>query len=144
LSFQFLQSNNITYTQSATNNGPTSITIGGTTTVTFTDTIPANTTLAAAFAAPAGWTCNNILVGGTGTFTCTLNSGQSFNSGASVNFPLVVKVNAATAPGTTITNAPHISSTVSDPNAANNHSYRQHYRRLSNTGFCQHRQDRFA
>jgi uncharacterized repeat protein (TIGR01451 family) len=112
--------NNITYTQSITNNGPTAITISGSTTVTFTDTIPANTTLGAAFTAPAGWTCNTIAVGGTGTFTCTLNSGQTLAVGAVVNFPLVVKVNAGTASGTTITNSPNISSSVSDPNTANN------------------------
>jgi uncharacterized repeat protein (TIGR01451 family) len=112
--------NNITYTQSITNNGPTAITISGSTTVTFTDTIPANTTLAAAFTAPAGWTCNTIPVGGTGTITCTLNSGQTLAVGAIVNFPLVVKVNAGVASGTTITNSPNISSSVSDPNTANN------------------------
>ncbi len=112
--------NNITYTQSVTNNGPSSITASGTTTVTFTDAIPANTTLARAFTAPAGWTCNSIAVGGTGTFTCTLNSGQTLAIGATVNFPLVVKVNVATAPGTTITNSPSISSSVTDPNPANN------------------------
>ncbi len=113
-------SNNITYTQSITNNGPTAITISGSTTVTFTDTIPANTTLGTAFIAPAGWTCNTIAVGGTGTLTCTLNSGQTLAVGAVVKFPLVVKVNAGTASGTTITNSPSITSTVSDPNTANN------------------------
>jgi uncharacterized repeat protein (TIGR01451 family) len=112
---------NITYAQSATNNGPTSITANGTTTtVTFTDTIPLNTTLAAVFVAPANWNCNSIPVGGTSTITCTLVSGQTFASGASVNFPLVVKVNAATAPGTIIVNSPNITSTVGDPNTANN------------------------
>jgi uncharacterized repeat protein (TIGR01451 family) len=113
-------SNKITYTQSITNNGPTAITTSGTTTVTFTDAIPANTTLGAAFTAPTGWTCNTIAVGGTGTLTCTLNSGQTLAVGAVVNFPLVVKVNAGTASGTTITNSPNIASTVSDPNTANN------------------------
>lgn len=112
--------NNITYTQSITNNGPTAITASGTTTVTFTDAIPANTTLGAAFTAPAGWTCNTIAVGATGTLTCTLNSGQTLAVGAVVNFPLVVKVNAATVPSATITNSPNISSSVSDPNTANN------------------------
>jgi len=113
-------SNNITYTQSITNNGPTAITASGTTTVTFTDTIPANTTLGATFTAPTGWTCNTIAVGGTGTVTCTLNSGQTLAVGAIVKFPLVVMVNAGTASGTTITNSPNISSSVSDPNTANN------------------------
>lgn len=112
--------NNITYTQSVINNGPIAITASGTTTVTFTDTIPANTTLASAFAAPTGWTCNTIAVGGTGTFTCTLNSGQTLAVNAVVNFPLVVKVNSGTAPGTTITNSPNIASSVPDPNTANN------------------------
>jgi uncharacterized repeat protein (TIGR01451 family) len=112
--------NNITYAQSITNNGPAPITIGGSTTVTFTDQIPANTTLASAFTQPVGWTCNTIALGGTGTFICTLNSGQTLAVGAIVNFPLVVKVNAGTAPNTTITNSPNIASTVSDPNTANN------------------------
>jgi uncharacterized repeat protein (TIGR01451 family) len=112
--------NNITYTQTVTNNGPIAITASGATTVTFTDAIPANTTLGSAFTAPTGWTCNSISVGGTGTFTCTLNSGQTLAVGATVNFPLVVKVNAATASGTTITNSPSIASSVSDPTLANN------------------------
>jgi len=112
--------NNITYTQSITNNGPTAIAVSGTTTVTFTDAIPANTTLGAAFTAPTGWTCNTIAVGATGTLTCTLNSGQTLAVGAVVNFPLVVKVNTATVSGTTITNSPNITSSVSDPNTANN------------------------
>ena len=113
--------NNITYTQTVTNNGPTAITISGATTVTFTDTIPANTTLVS-FTPPVNWNCNTIAVGGTGTFTCTLNSTQtlSVGAGSAVSFPLVVKVNSGTVPGTTITNSPNITSTVSDPNSANN------------------------
>lgn len=116
--------NNITYTQSIIDNGPTSITASGTTTVTFTDAIPANTTLAAAFTAPAGWTCNGstnpVPVGFAGTISCTLNSGSILGINTSVNFSLVVKVAAGTAAGTIITNSPNISSTVSDPNPANN------------------------
>ena len=111
--------NNISYTQSITNNGPAAITISGTTTVTFTDPIPTGTTLAS-FTAPPNWTCTNTAVGSTGTVTCTLNSGQTLAVGAIVNFPLAVKVNTTTTPGTTITNSPNITSTVSDPNTANN------------------------
>jgi uncharacterized repeat protein (TIGR01451 family) len=37
-----------------------------------------------------------------------------------IDFPLVVKVNAGTAPGTTVTNSPNITSSVTDPNTANN------------------------
>lgn len=111
--------NNITYAQSITNNGPAAIAASASTTVTFTDPIPANTSLAS-FTAPSGWICVNTAVGSTGTVTCTLNSGQTLAVGAVVNFPLAVKVNIATAPGTTITNSPNITSTVSDPNTANN------------------------
>jgi uncharacterized repeat protein (TIGR01451 family) len=117
------QGNNITYTQSVTNNGPSTVTNGTVTSVTFTDTIPTNTTLAQAFVAPTGWTCNAIAVGGTGTFTCTLNAGQTLVPGASVNFPLVVKVNVGTASGTTITNTANVNmpcSAALDPNCANN------------------------
>ena len=113
--------NNITYTQSVTNNGPTAITATGLTTVTFKVTIPTNTTLASTFTAPTGWACNpTIAVGGTGTFTCTLNFNQTLAVGAVVNFPLVVTVNAGTAPGTIITESPSIASSVTDPNPANN------------------------
>ncbi len=106
------QGNNITYTQSVTNNGPTAVA-----NATFTDIIPTNTTLFS-FTPPANWTCNTIAVGSTGTFTCTLTG--TLAVGASVNFPLVVKVNPTTAPGTTITNSPNVTSTVGDPNTANN------------------------
>ncbi len=108
------QGNNISYTQSVMNNGPATET-----NATFKDTIPANTTLVS-FPPPANWTCNTIAPGGTGTFTCTLNGGQTITNGTSVLFPLVVKVNLTTAPGTTITNSPSVSSTVGDPNPANN------------------------
>jgi len=113
--------NNITYTQTVTNNGPTAITTSASTTVTFTDVIPTNTTLVS-YTTPTNWTCNTTTVGTTVTLTCTLNTGQTFNIGSSypVNFPLVVKVNAGTAGGTVITNSPTIASTVSDPNTANN------------------------
>lgn len=121
--------NDITYTESITNNGPTAITAGisgsTTTTVTFTDTLPANTTLAKAFV-PSGWTCNTIAVGGTGTFTCTLNSGQTLGVGSTDNFPsLVVQVDPGTASGTQITNSPNVALSITgispaDPNSANN------------------------
>ncbi len=108
-----LAGNNITYTQAATNNGPAAAT-----TATFTDTIPAGTTFVS-FVTPAGWNCGATIppVGGTGTITCTI---ASIPSGTSYNFPLVVKVNPATAPGTTISNVPNISAVTVDPNGANN------------------------
>ena len=119
--------NNITYTQSITNNGPTAITASATTTVTFTDVLPTintspvtSTTLAAAVVAPAGWTCTAPAVGSTGTVTCTLNVGQTLAVGAVVNFPLVVKVPVATPAGSIVTNSPTIASSVTDPYTANN------------------------
>jgi uncharacterized repeat protein (TIGR01451 family) len=109
--------NNITYTQSVTNNGP-----AASSAATFTDTIPTGTTLAS-FTPPPNWTCNSIPVGGTGTITCTLNIAQTIAVGASVNFPLVVQVKSTTAPGTTITNTANINipcSGATDPNCGNN------------------------
>ena len=110
------QGNNITYVQSVTNNGPTAET-----NATFTDAIPANTTLVS-FTAPPNWTCNTIAVGATGTFTCTLNATQTIAVGASVSFPLVVKVNSNAPTGSLnpIENSPTVSSTVGDPNSGNN------------------------
>jgi len=111
------QGNNITYTQAVTNNGPAAATVA-----TFTDTIPAGTTFVS-LPQPANWTCSTPAVGGTGTVSCTLNAGQNIAVGASVNFPLVVNVNLATASGATITNTANINvpcSSVADPNCANN------------------------
>ncbi|HKQ88533.1 MAG TPA: hypothetical protein VJS43_17375, partial [Candidatus Acidoferrales bacterium] len=60
----------ITYTQVITNNGAEEA-VGA----LLSETTPANTTFTSA-AAPAGWTCGTLPpVGGTGTITCTANSG---------------------------------------------------------------------
>jgi uncharacterized repeat protein (TIGR01451 family) len=103
--------NNITYTQTATNNGPAAATGAK-----FTDPIPANTTFVS-LASPPGWTCTTPPVGSTGTVTCT---NPSVAAGATANFPLIVKVNMGTAPGTVISNTATVSATPSDPNPANN------------------------
>ncbi|MGB2626054.1 MAG: C25 family cysteine peptidase [Candidatus Acidiferrum sp.] len=113
------QGNNITYTQTVINNGPATET-----NATFTVAIPANTTLVS-FTLPAAtaasWTCTpTIPVGGTGTFTCTLKTGQTIPLNGTFSFPLVVAVNATTPSGTTITDTPSVSSTVGDPNPGNN------------------------
>jgi len=114
-----LQGNNITYTQVVSNNGPAAATAA-----TFTDTIPAGTTLAA-FTPPPNWTCSNYAVGATGTVTCTLNLGNNIAVGAAgnVNFNMSVNVNLTTASGTNITNTANINvpcSAVNDPNCSNN------------------------
>ncbi len=111
--------NNISYTQSVTNNGPA---VSGT--ATFTDTIPANTTFVS-FAVPAGWNCGATVpaVGGTGTISCTI---ASLAVNATANFPLVVKVNQGVAPGSPmspISNTANINIpcvAANDPNCANN------------------------
>ena len=97
--------NNITYTQVVTNSGPSTAT-----SVTLTETVPANTT-AQTLTGPAGWTCN------VGTLTCTI---ATLGTGPTGNFSFVVKVNAGTAPGTAINDTVTIGSAVSDPNSANN------------------------
>jgi len=101
--------NNITYTQVLTNPGPSNAA-----NVTFTEAIPANTNFRS-FVPPAGWTCNSLVVGGTGTLTCTI---ASLAPGVT-NFSLVVQVNAGTAAGTTITDTVNVSS-ATDTNTGNN------------------------
>jgi uncharacterized repeat protein (TIGR01451 family) len=97
---------NITYTQVVTNSGPASAT-----TVSFTDPLPANTTLVS-LTGSAGWTCTT-----TGTPTCTI---ATLSSGATGTFTYVVKVNTTVASGTTITQTATVGSATSDPISANN------------------------
>ncbi|MGD0988576.1 MAG: C25 family cysteine peptidase [Candidatus Sulfotelmatobacter sp.] len=98
---------NITYTQTATNAGPAAAS-----TVTFSETLPANTT-AQSLTGSAGWTCNF-----PPTLTCTIGS-LAANSPA--NFTFIVTVNAGVASGSTITQTDSISSSVTgDPNNGNN------------------------
>jgi uncharacterized repeat protein (TIGR01451 family) len=97
---------NITYTQSVTNNGPATANPP-----IFTETLPANTT-AVSLTGPAGWTC--VLAGPT----CTDTVAMAANTTA--NFTFVVKVNTNVASGTTITQTDSVSSTTSDPNLGNN------------------------
>ncbi len=102
------QGNNVTFTETVTNNGP-----ANETNATFTVTIPANTTLVLFTPPSSGWSCS-----GTTTFTCNLTG--TLAAGASANFPLVVEVNAGVAAGTVISATPSVTSTVGDPNLSNN------------------------
>ncbi len=105
---------NITYTQTVTNNGPTAAA-----NPTYSFTTPANTTFQSMGAPPAGWTCITPPMNGTGTITCSGSSALA--SGASVSMgALVLKVNAGTAAGTTITATPSVGTTTTDPYSANN------------------------
>ncbi len=108
--------NNITYTQSVTNSGPSASGVA-----TFTDAIPAGTTFVS-FSVPAGWNCGASIpaVGGTGTISCSI---ASLAVNTPVSFPLVVKASLGDMPGTTISNTANINvpcSSASDPNCANN------------------------
>jgi uncharacterized repeat protein (TIGR01451 family) len=96
--------NNITYTQVVTNNGPSTAT-----SVTLTDAVPANTT-AVSINGPAGWTCT------LATRTCT---NPAFAAG-SATITFVVSVNAGTAAGTAINETVNVTSAVTDPNLTNN------------------------
>ena len=79
--------NTITYTQVVNNAGPSNAT-----SVTLTETAPANTT-GASLTGPAGWTCT------LGTLTCT---NPSFATGTPATITYVVTVNGGTAAGTAI------------------------------------------
>jgi len=103
--------NDIAYTITLTNGG-----LDAASTVTFADTVPANTTFRS-LSSNAGWTCTTPAVGGTGSISCT---NPSFAIGSEV-FTLVVRVGAAVADGTTISNTASINSSVTfDPDAGNN------------------------
>lgn len=96
--------NNITYTQVVTNGGPSTAT-----TVSLTETLPANTT-AATLTGPAGWTCT------VATLTCT---DPSLAPGTAT-ITYTVTVTAGTAAGTAINETANVTSSITDPNTANN------------------------
>jgi uncharacterized repeat protein (TIGR01451 family) len=112
-------SNNISYTQVFTNyGGATSPAAAGS--VTFTETIPPDTTFVS-FTPTAGLTCiPTPTVGTTGTFSCTNNLNTQIASGGVATFVLVVQVNPGTPDGTVINDTTSISTTATDPNLANN------------------------
>jgi len=105
-----LAGNDITYTQTVTNNGPAAATA-----VSFTEATPANTTLASV-SAPTGWTCTAPAVGGTGNVTCT---DPSLPAGAAADILVAVNVAASVAAGNITANS-SVTATTSDPTAANN------------------------
>jgi uncharacterized repeat protein (TIGR01451 family) len=102
---------NLTYTQVVTNNGPSAAD-----NATLVQAIPANTTLVS-LSAPAGWSCTTPGVGNTGSVVCT---DLNLAGNTAATFTLITKVNAAAANGTVITDTAMASSSVTDPNSANN------------------------
>ena len=102
---------NITYTQVVTNNGPSAAD-----NATISTSVPANTTFVS-ITSPGGWICAAPAVGATGNVVCTDANLPGLTSGT---FILVVKVISGTANGTVITDTTTVSSSVIDPNSANN------------------------
>ncbi len=104
---------NLTYTITVGNAGPSDA--AG---LTLTDILPAGTTFVS-LTAPGGWTCSTPAAGANGTVSCTA---PILPPGVNFVFTLVVKVDPATAAGTSISNTATVSSTSSDPAAGNNSS----------------------
>jgi uncharacterized repeat protein (TIGR01451 family) len=102
---------NITYTQVVTNSGPSAAD-----NATLVTSVPANTTFVS-MTAPAGWTCTSPGGGNTGNVICT---DVDMAGSTSAAFTMVVKVTTGTANGTVVTNSVTVSSSVVDPNSANN------------------------
>ncbi len=104
---------NITYTINFTNNGPSDAQ-----TVTVTDAVPANTTfVSATVTTGSGWSTSAPAVGGTGN---VVFSKATVAAGETAVFTVVVKVNATTANGATITNTATAASATTDPTPGNN------------------------
>ncbi len=102
-----LNGSSATYVITATNNGP--LDAAG---LTFSDTLPANTTFQS-FTPASGWTCTTPAVGGTGQISCTA---PALTNGSAAQFTLVVNIPCATANGTAITNTATVTSTTANPN----------------------------
>jgi uncharacterized repeat protein (TIGR01451 family) len=102
---------NLTYSISAQNNGPS---IAPSVNVAFA--VPTGTTFVSS-SAPAGWSTSAPPVGGTGTVTFSNPSVPVSGSGA---FTVVVKVGAGVAAGSTIDAAATVQSGSTDPNLGNN------------------------
>jgi uncharacterized repeat protein (TIGR01451 family) len=101
--------NNLTYTLTAGNAGPSSAA-----NVSVNDTLPAGTTFVS-LTSPGGWSCTTPAVGAAGTVSCSI---AALAAGSSV-FTLVVAVDAGIAPGSFVSNTATIASTTADPNAGN-------------------------
>jgi CSLREA domain-containing protein/uncharacterized repeat protein (TIGR01451 family) len=104
--------NNLTYTVTITNTGPSDAQ-----NVQLTDSTPTNTTFVSEQqdSGPT-FNCTNPTAGTTGTVTCSIGT---LAVGDSAVFKIIVKVDANTPDGTVITNTANKSSDTSDPNNAN-------------------------
>lgn len=102
---------NITYTLTATNNGPSSAL-----SITMADELPAEATFQA-LEAPPDWACTTPNVGETGTVTCTTSS---WAAAATADFTLIANVNSDVADGTVINNTASIGASTFDPDPDSN------------------------
>ena len=103
---------NITYTITATNAGPSTAV-----SVSLTDPLPGVTTFVS-LASPGGWSCSTPAVGAGGTISCTL---ASFAPSVPAVFTLVVKLPASVPMGTVETNTATVASTTNGPDSGQQH-----------------------
>ncbi len=105
--------NNVTFTQTVTNNGPSPA--DG---VVYMMPIPASTTFAS-MSIPAGWTCvpASPAVGSIGTIICTT---PTLANGATANFSLVTTIDVNVPPGYVLSETNSVSSNTPDSNPSNN------------------------
>jgi uncharacterized repeat protein (TIGR01451 family) len=105
----------ITYNITVTNSGPSDAS-----TISLTDTVPANTTFVSATQNTGPlFSCGTPAVGGTGTITCTLGT---FTSGSSATFTFVMHVSPAAPSGGSIVNTADVTTATTDPVPGNNSS----------------------
>ncbi|MGE0882269.1 MAG: S8 family serine peptidase [Blastocatellales bacterium] len=102
---------NLTYTINIGNSGA-----GPATFVQWQDALPAGTRFQS-LSAPSSWNCTTPPVGSGGSITCTKDS---MAVSESASFTLVVRVDAAVADGTILSNTATVSASSGDPNGANN------------------------
>src|SRR5262245_30764855 len=101
----------LTYTINVNNNGS-----GPAVFAQWQDTLPAGTRLQS-FSGAAGWSCVTPPIGSGGVITCLKDT---MAASETAGFTVVVLVDPDVADGATLSNTATISSSVSDPNGANN------------------------
>ena len=101
----------LTYTINVNNNGS-----GPAVFAQWQDTLPAWTRLQS-FSGAAGWSCVTPPIGSGGVITCLKDT---MAASETAGFTVVVRVDPDVADGATLSNTATISSSVSDPNGANN------------------------
>jgi uncharacterized repeat protein (TIGR01451 family) len=104
---------NVTYTITATNAGPSTAVAG-----TLSDTLPPGTTFAS-LSSPGGWACTTPAVGAVGAISC---NAAAVAPATPAVFTLVVALAPSVPVGTTVTNTATVGSATPDPTPGNNSS----------------------